>query len=478
MRDAVTIAQAEVRLDDPHLTTDNRDRLGIRSAVYDALVARRADGSFAPALAASWEVAADARTWRFTPRDGVRFHDGSPLLGADIVASLERVRQPARGGEYGAGGVIPEYLADATVDLLPDGGVSFVTGRPMADLLDILVDIAIVPEAVSEGADAVQVGTGPYRIVDVAPDAIRAERFAAYWAGEPAAASVTWRREPDAGARADLLLSGAADLISNLADADRARIAASDGLWIVDAPSTTAVAFLCNAAHGLCRDKRVRQALNYAVDVARLIEATGRAGARPLNGPLTELHDAYDPATAPYPYDPERARALLADAKLGDGLHLTLDVPERMPDEAPLLGAMLAEQFAAIGIETEVRAFADRPGYADMVRAKQIDDACCFDSTPLSGYRVLREKLHSGVRGPWWQGYENPKVDRLLDEAAASVDHARRIERYRRAYRLIHDDAPWIFLYSPRNTWAAAADVAWRPSRAGVIQLSGEGSAA
>src|SRR5829696_744616 len=123
----VTIAQADVRLDDPHLTTDNRDRLGIRGAVYEALVARNDDGSYAPAIAASWQVAPDAREWRLLPRDDVRFHDGSRCGTAEIVASLERARSPERGGELGTTGVIQGYLADARIDSGADGSVRIVT---------------------------------------------------------------------------------------------------------------------------------------------------------------------------------------------------------------------------------------------------------------------------------------------------------------------------------------------------------------
>jgi peptide/nickel transport system substrate-binding protein len=94
-----------------------------------------------------------------------------------------------------------------------------------------------------------------------------------------------------------------------------------------------------------------------------------------------------------------------------------------------------------------------------MVRAKQIDDACCFDSSPVSTYRVLREKFHSGVHGPWWQGYENSRVDELLDRAATIPETDRRQEVYQKAYRIIRNDAPWIFLFSPERLWGVRREV-------------------
>jgi peptide/nickel transport system substrate-binding protein len=230
---------------------------------------------------------------------------------------------------------------------------------------------------------------------------------------------------------------------------------------------------MCNLQSGVCTDRRVRQALNYALDVPELIETVMEGAARPLNGPLTYLHFGNDPSAPPYPHDPEKARALLAEAGYADGLHLVLDVPTILPDEAPHLARRMAKQYAEVGIVTEIKEFTDRPGYADMVRAKQIDDACCFDSSPLSTYRVLHEKFHSGVRGPWWQGYSNPEVDALIDQAQATADNARRRDLYRRAYRMIRDDAPWIFLYSPTYSWGVGPRVrGWTAGNDGLIKLA------
>ena len=252
----------------------------------------------------------------------------------------------------------------------------------------------------------------------------------------------------------DLLPEGAAAITAR----NRGQFVVRDG--------KVAVVFMCNATRGACADVRVRQALNYALDVLALIRDAVGGAAQPLNGPLTPRHDGYDPETAPYPHDPARARALLAAAGYGAGLTLVVDIPTTHPDEAPRLAELMAEQFNEVGVTVQVKTFDDRPAYAEMVKAKRIDDACCFDSSPLSTWRVLREKFHAGVRGAWWEGYSNPEVDALLDQAAAVVDVDRRQALYRRAYRLIHDDAPWIFLYSPTLAWgqglASRDGRAWR----------------
>jgi peptide/nickel transport system substrate-binding protein len=105
-----------------------------------------------------------------------------------------------------------------------------------------------------------------------------------------------------------------------------------------------------------------------------------------------------------------------------------------------------------------------------MVREKRIRDACCFDSSPRSTFRVLREKLQSTLRGPWWQGYESVAVNALIKQAQAAFADAERRTLYRRIYAMVRDDAPWIFLYRPTNFWGVGAKLKdWRPRADGLL---------
>lgn len=113
----------------------------------------------------------------------------------------------------------------------------------------------------------------------------------------------------------------------------------------------------------------------------------------------------------------------------------------------------------------------DRPAYADMVRAKQIGDLCCFDSSPLSTFRILREKIHSGIKGPWWEGYTNHEVDALIEKAQRTVDQSERQSIYRTAHRMIRNDAPWVFLYRPEVYWAVGQGTVWEPSWDGIVRI-------
>lgn len=468
----LTILQPQVSLADPHIASDNKDRLSILAAMLEALVGRDKRGHYRPALAESWQVTDDARIWTFTLRPGVACHNGDPLTAADAAASIERACDPALGGDLGTEGLYQSYLKGAQITPLDAQTLRLTLARPMADLLDLLVDIPIVPQRALADLPDRPVGSGPYQGVEVQPGRVVLEAFPDYWAGLPPVAQLFWQAEPDDQRRVELLLAGEADLIAQVPPESRSTLAAAAEVQLLRRPSSVCTVFMANLQTGVCTDRRVRQALNYALDVPALIERVLNGAAQPLNGPLTDLHFGYDPATPAYPYDPARASALLAEAGYGGGLELTLDVPTRLPDEAVPLARLMAGQYAQVGITTHIREFTDRPGYATRVKTKQIGDACCFDSSPLSTYRCLREKFHSRVAGPWWQGYANPEVDALLNRAETTVDEFLRQTFYRRAYRLIRDDAPWIFLHNPTLIWAAGPRThGWQPGIDGLIRV-------
>lgn len=469
--ETLTILQTAANLSDPHICSDFRDRRSILAALFDALVRRNAVGAYVPALAARWEVSADARVWTFDLRDDVRFHDGTRLCAADAVASLERVCDPALGGELGTQGVYLSYLAGAHFHAVHDQTLRITLAEPLADLLDLLVDMPIAPRTALARLPGTPIGSGPYRLTYAGPGRLEMEAWDGYHGTPPPAARLVWLAEPDDARRAERLVDREVDLVSVLKPEYRALVHFG-GAYVQSGPNSMCVIVMLNCADGPCTDPRVRRALNYALDVPAIIEDVLLGDARPLNGPLTPLHLACDSLLPPYAFNPGMARALLREAGYAESLHLVLHTPTIHPDEALSLAEHVSFAWAAIGIETQVITHMDRPAYADMVRSKQIGDACLFDSSPLSSLRVLREKIHAGLRGPWWEGYDNPAVDALIDAASAEPDTARRQAIYHQAYRRIRDDAPWVFLYSPDLLWGVGPSAqGWQPGMDGVIRI-------
>jgi peptide/nickel transport system substrate-binding protein len=340
----------------------------------------------------------------------------------------------------------------------------------MADLLDLVVAMPISPASALGMLPDEYVGSGPYIILEKSDTRMVMVAHEEYWAGPPTYGEIVWIAAGDPGARLEAVVNGEADIAADIGIQGWERIAGDGGARGHEWDSGLCIIFMANALEGPLQDRRLRQALNYAVDVDEIIAEIKDGAAKPLNGFLTPHHFGYNPETPPYPYDPDRARSLLAEAGYGDGLDLVFDIPSTMPDEAPDLARMMADQFSRVGINLEIVEHQDRAAYSQMVREKRINDGAAFDSSPRSTFRVLREKLHSGLKGPWWEGYDNPEVNALIERAQGTVSDPEREAIYREIYGIVRDDAPWIFLYRPTRYWAVSSSMEdWTPRADGLL---------
>jgi peptide/nickel transport system substrate-binding protein len=469
-QEKITVFQSSISLGDPHICSDSINRLSMIFSVYDALVTRDHAGRYQPALAESWTVEEDARTWTFQLRNGVKFHNGEDLDAEDVTATLGRVLDPAIGGAFGTQGVYSSYLGNAEISAPADRTVRIVTAEPMADLLDLLVAMPISPAGELARLPDEYVGSGPYKIAEKEANRTLLEAFDGYWGEPPKYSRILWVAEPSAEKRMEALLSGEADIIYGIEPEGRERIKSSSTAILKEQESGLCIIFMLNCQEGPCRDPRVRQALNYGLDVGGIIAEIKNGAATPLTGYLTPHHFGFNPGTPAYTHDPAKSRILLAEAGYPDGLDLVFDIPAEMPDEAPQLARMMTEQLADVGISVEIIEHQDRAAYSEMVRDKNIRDACCFDSSPSSTFRVLREKIQSDLRGPWWEGYENMEVNALIKQAQATLADPERQKIYRQIYQLIRDDAPWIFLYSPTYSWGVGPRLKdWEPRTDGLL---------
>jgi len=368
------------------------------------------------------------------------------------------------GVTLGAPGVYAQYLGGAEIDVLARDQVRVRTTAPLADLLDILVYGYILPPSVLAKAGTAfanaPVGSGPYRFESYEPGVeVTLRANAAYHGETPLYEHVTWRACGGAEARLDALMSGEAQIANTLAPAAKDVLDRSAGHSAVEYLSPTAYIYLLNAARGPLSDPRLRRALNLAVDRRALIAEVLQGAGQPLEGFVSPVHfgaggngqDTDPQDTGPQDTGPEEVRRLLTAAGYPDGLTLAVDCPTRLPDEAEALTAALARQLAGVGIALEVHRVEDRTAYAHQVRLKQIHDLCVFDSSPMSTFRVLKEKIDSRTAGSWWQGYRNPEVEALLDRAVATVEPEARASLYRRCYGILQQDPPWLTLYNHRQ---------------------------
>lgn len=441
------IAQARVGLQDPHDCTDASDTLTIYHALYDTLV-RRVGQDYVPHLARRWDVSEDACQWTFHLQPDVTFHDGTACDATAVAACLERMAREDKGYTLGAPAVWRQYLGHAICDVIDPVTLRVTLQSPMADLLDVLEQGFIVAPSAFAALDAGdyghQVGSGPYRLDAMTTDHVTARRLDHHFAGTPANPVMTWQSVPDPDLRLTMLEQGMVQVANGLDFLASERLGDMRHVYL----SPVAIIYLLNAARGPLADARIRRALSIAVDRDALIAEVVAGAACPLHGFVSPRHygAAQSQAAA---LDRDTARALMAEAGYPDGLTLEVDCPTRLPDEAERLTAALGRQLAQVGVTLRVHVHPAREDYAHMVRRKEIRDLCVFDSSPMSTYRVLYEKIDSRVAGAWWQGYANAEIEVLIDKGRRTTDREARAEIWRAAYRMLQDDPAWLTLYNP-----------------------------
>ncbi len=469
MTNSVNIFHKRVRIGDPHTNSDTSTRVSMLFSIYDALIQRDGIGMYRLGLAESWSVSHDAKTWEFKIRKGVTFHNGDILVAEDVVANFNRFIDPSMEGEAGTKGVYPSYFEKTVVSALDERTVRMELETPMSDLLDVLIEMPIAPRNHLNTIEEDLIGTGPFILEERSDKHLVTAANKDYWGGEAPYTVVNWVKETDSVKRLETLNSGEADFIPSLDVSLHDQV--GPNVTIVEKESNVCMIYFFNAQKGPCMDKRVRQALNYGIDKKKLIDDVLDGAAYPLESVFSPLSLGYDPDIPGYPYDPDKARKLLGEAGYGDGLRIAVDKPYGDGWGTQVLSENLRDQYASIGVELEIVSYPDNTdgGYSDMVKAKDIHDMAWFDSSPLSTYRVCREKLHSGYKGAWWEGYSNETVDRLVNESERTLDPAKKEVLFKGVYRAAWEDPPWLYLYRPRMFWGVSEKLRkWKPAIDGL----------
>ncbi|MFT3689131.1 ABC transporter substrate-binding protein [Paenirhodobacter sp.] len=349
------VAPFEIKGADP-VTSGN---VYIKMDVAETLVNVDAAGHLMPGLATGWQVSADGLEWRFHLREGVRFHDGS-LFTAEAAAHALTIARAK-----------PGLLETAPITgIVADGGDLVVRlSEPFAPLPAFFSEyrsLIFAPAAyAADGSVTAVIGTGAYRVTKLeAPLRLEAEAFPDYWGAAPGVSRASYQAVGRAETRALLAESGDADYVFNLDPASTTRLASVNTVDILTVPVPRTLLLKVNAGHPALSDPRTRRALSMAIDREGLAQAVLRfpAGGTQIFAPsVPDWHsDALDPLT----YDPEAARALLAElgwqpgpdgilTRNGQRLSLTLTTfPDR--PELPLSAAVLQQMFADVGAEMTI----------------------------------------------------------------------------------------------------------------------------
>ena len=462
----------EPRTLDPALA-NHPDHWSVVHSVYDSLVQFGPDGELEMLLAESI-AAVDPTTYEVKLRQGVTFHNGEAFDARAVAFSLARIQAEETGAQ-----VRQNFLVVSEVQEVDAQTVRFVLTQPAPWLwAQVAAWLAILPPgyAADPANDAASnpVGTGPYvfsrwdrgQAVELSANP---SYFAGSPKGTPAAERVTYRFVPEAATRVADLLSGTAHLIRNVPQDQEAAVV--EGGARINAVPISGISFvrLPNDVAPF-DDVRVRRALNYAVDVDTIVAALAAGRGRRLANFFVEGGLGYDPDLAPYPYDPERAKTLLAEAGYADGFETALayTTADRQ-DIARAIAGMLEEVGVTVELQpTDLAIFNET--WADPTAAplRLVTWRPMIDPYTLLSLLVANQGFLSR--------YDSADAQALIDAGAVATDPAERAEIYRQLGQVLHDDPAGIYLYGLTSVYGEAADLpVWTPRADEYVILTRRG---
>ena len=434
-----------------------------------------------PGLAESWMPVSDTE-WEFTLRRGVKFHDGSDFTAADVAFSIERVTSlPNNPAPY-----TPNMRGINSTRIIDDHRIRVTTANPVPTLPFNLSNIYIVSHQAAKGATPADfrsgkaaIGTGPYRFVSYASgQTMEIARFDGYWGPKPAYERALFRFIPNDAARAAALLAGEVELIDFVPPELLARLGADPAIRAMSAPSDRVIFLVPDMfrdqtpfvrsrdgqalpANPL-KDLRVRQALSLAINREALVRQVMDGLAAPIGQIVPPGYVGYSEDLKPDPYDPARARSLLAEAGYPNGFQLTIHGPnDRYTNDARTLqaaGAMLSR----IGVETRVEAmprtvyFPRASPPASSYSLGLLGWGSSGDGESGYGLSTLLSTFQTDMRmgANNYGRYSSPAVDAAVQAALREFDLERRRGLLQKAMRTAMEDYALIPLYLQYTTAA------------------------
>lgn len=444
----------------------------------------------------------DNQTLEVTLRQGVKFQNGDEMTANDVVFTFERIIT-ANAIDYPNPHTAARKGLIAPLDSIEKTGdytvvMHFSTPFPIA--MQMLVHQQILPKAYfqkvgTQGFIAAPIGTGPFQFVSADPGYTQVvmKRYAGYWGGSPDLPPVgtacvdtaVFRVIPEASSRVAALLAGEVDIIQAVPADLVSTLEQVPGIQVKTAPGSDIYWMDLNVKQAPFDDVRVRQALNYAIDKDLIISSIYGGKAVAMPGALSPYNNFVDKDLQPYPYDTAKAKALLTAAgwtdsngdgildKNGKTLSFTIDTESDYRD----ISEAVANQLRAIGIDASVRIW----DYGVVSKLALAGQRMAFLDTwgdsAFDPVGYMEAKWHSFVANTTYgrgnfSGYNNPQVDKDIEQGASTVDTATRQTLYNDAQKLIYDEAPDVFLVLPQVVEAASAKVQnWTPSADGRINL-------
>jgi peptide/nickel transport system substrate-binding protein len=410
-------------------------------------------------LAESWEF--QGKRWVFRLKKGIKFHNGAPLTSKDVAFSIDRMRDE-KGGSLQA----PNFKDVTEIQTPDDQTVIFVTKQPLAIFLDRLENRFILSKVAAEkyGDQLYQnpIGTGPYKYVSYQ----RGGNFVFtrnddYWGGKANIKEVVFRKVTEDAARLAALESGQADFINNVPVHEVARLERHPRVKIDRIEGLRMFFLAMNVAHKPFDNKLVRQAVNYAVDAPSIVKNIFDGIGYPINGPVGSQVIGADPKLKRYPYDPKKAKELLAQAGYSDGCDVQLYYSAgRYPKDREVCQVVAAQMvkggFRVELISQEWAIFWDKTG----VNGGKLPFYYIGRGSLTDADTLYDQYFRTGTTRR--TNYSNPELDKIIEEQQKTPENKKRIALLQQAGKIVMDEATFVPLYNLADIYGTARNLVWK----------------
>jgi peptide/nickel transport system substrate-binding protein len=469
----IVIAQG---VDPTTLDTQNQQETPasvVASHLFDTLVERDQNLKIVPALAEELPKLVAPTTWEVKLRRGVKFHNGEEFNAESVKFSLERVKTGLRASS--------NFRPIEKVDIVDPYTVRVQTSKPWPTFTTIMTfrQASMYPPKAYAGKDSAfisknPIGTGPYKLVRWSKDEeIVLEANEQYWRGAAKIKTVVFRPIPDDAVRVAALQNGEVDVAVNIPPHLANIINNHPKIFLSTAPSirTLQLMFVTHeydAQHkpvgpykGVTADKRVRQAIAYALDVDEIIKGVLDGKAMRTATLLTPLHFGYDPALKPIKQDLGKVKQLLTEAGFPGGLELTLNSPQGRYVRDKEVAEAVTGQLNKAGIKTQLKTYEFVSYLNTLVYVHKPGPVWLIGwGTPTVDAETVYGPLFR--TGSNLGNYHNADFDGMVDQAQTQMDEKQRLATYHRINKLWIDDMPAVPLYQQLDLYGASKRLNWK----------------
>lgn len=429
----------------------------VATSIFEGLVSRSLDLEIQPGLAESWEYI-DDKTIVFKLRQGVTFHNGEPFNAEAVKFTFDRLL-----GEEGQQG--PQYSNYTSIDNVEVTGDYEVTMHlnaidpvlltKLSGYGAVIVPPKYIQEQGAENFDMKPVGTGPFKMTDYQRDKqVVIERYEDYWNKDAIKLDkVTFKVIPETATALAELQTGNIDIMTRLEVSQAATAEGTDFIELKDVSTPTAYSIRFDTAQKPVDNVRVRQAINYAIDKETIVKEILGGYGNLISSFQSNLSFGYNKDLEPYPYDPEKAKKLLAEAKVPEGTTLEFFIPGTDGTFKEIAQAV-AFYLQEVGLKVSINSVENTTFQSELIpqgKAGQMYKngwggwTLDFDNTAYLMY-------HEGEF--WNPSYKNEKVEQLLTAERATINNEERQKIFKELTEVLYEDATEVNLYSEVEIYA------------------------